>query len=519
MSSSSEPPWPSSAHCSYSYDSSDNETSSGNPSLGPSQAKKARTDEKLKGTGRFKKSWNLPKFITASTKGNKHAYCQLCSRDFMVSHCGFRDIKRHCEGLLHQQRLDESNKSANITHLLREPSSSQALKVISAEVIMAQFIAMHNLPFQAADHLSDLFSTMFPDSKIAAQFSSRHTKTKAIICDTIDPFLKKPIISLLQTSPYNLLCDESNERGDKVKLLTILVRIYEPTTCSVVTRHLDTVGIVDFTAEGIFSALKDCLESRTIPFTNLLSFTSDTCNVMKGVRGGVISKLKSVQQSVIDMHCICHVVSLCVKPAVKTLPLKVDELLVDIYYHFSNSVNRIVSLQEYAEFCCIGFKVILKHCDTRWLSLRRAINRTLEMWDPFVSYFTSHCDVEKPGKVKTISELLNDSLTKLWLLFLANVMEIFDRFNTFFQSSLTSTIHKLHGESERLLKKVFSFFVKPQVIKQNLSDLTKIKYGDPINQLPNKDLFIGDNTTALIVHLTENEGEDLKHFYSGVVKF
>ena len=83
----------------------------------------------------------------------------------------------------------------------------------------------------------------------------------------------------------------------------------------------------------------------------------------------------------------------------------------------------------------------------------------------------------KPGKVKNISSLLNDPKTKLWLCFLSNVIEVFDKFNTFFQSSLTSTIHKLHGESERLLKKVLSFFVKSSLIKEALSsDITKIKY-------------------------------------------
>ena len=61
--------------------------------------------------------------------------------------------------------------------------------------------------------------------------------------------------------------------------------------------------------------------------------------------------------------------SACLKSAVKALPLKVDDLLVDIYYHFQNRVNRIVSLREVAEFCCVEFKSILKHCETRWLSL------------------------------------------------------------------------------------------------------------------------------------------------------
>lgn len=159
------------------------------------------------------------------------------------------------------------------------------------------------------------------------------------------------------------------------------------------------------------------------------------------------------------------------KAALKSSPLKVDELLVDMYYHFHHSVNRIVSLQEYAEFCSTEFKVILKHCETRWLSLRQAINRTLQMWEPLVSYFTSHDDVEKPGKVKTIFKLLNNPTTKLWLLFLSNVLEVFDRFNKFFQSSSIATIHKLHGESERLLKKVLSLFVKSPVIRQT-KDLT-----------------------------------------------
>ena len=84
--------------------------------------------------------------------------------------------------------------------------------------------------------------------------------------------------------------------------------------------------------------------------------------------------------------------------------------------------------------------------------------------------------------------------------------------SSFFQSSLTSTI-KLHGESERLLKKVLSFFVKSSLIKEALSSgITKIKYAGPVNQLSNQDLFTGDNTTALILHLEENKGESVAQF-------
>ena len=87
---------------------------------------------------------------------------------------------------------------------------------------MAQFIASHNLLFQAADCLSDLVSSMFLDSKIPADFSCKHTKTKSIVCDALGPYLKDPVVESLKSTPFNLICDESNDKGDQCKLLTVL---------------------------------------------------------------------------------------------------------------------------------------------------------------------------------------------------------------------------------------------------------------------------------------------------------
>ena len=95
-------------------------------------------------------------------------------------------------------------------------------------------------------------------------------------------------------------------------------------------------------------------------------------------------------------------------------------------------------------------------------------------------------DVEKPGKVKMIFTLMsNRPSTKLWLCFLSNVLAVFDRFNTFVQSSKISTAHKLHGECVRLMKIVLGFFfIKPQLIKEHLDDLTKLKYRDASSGMP-----------------------------------
>ena len=202
----------------------------------------------------------------------------------------------------------------------------------------------------------------------------------------------------------------------------------------------------------------------------------------------------------------------------KTLPIKVDELLVDIYYHFHHSVKRVESLKDFSDFCSTEYKSILKHCETRWLSLTRSLKRTLEMWVPLCSYFRSHPDVDKPGKVKTIAALLTQPLTKAWMLFLSNILPVFDKFNVLFQTSSTSTVHKLRGESERLLKKVLSFFIHPQFIRSGTGPVTEVAYMDHKCQLSHKDIYIGDDTTALLLHL-EGEGEDVESFYCSVAHF
>ena len=60
------------------------------------------------------------------------------------------------------------------------------ISLSAAEIMMCNFIAMYNLPFVAADHLSSLFSSMFPDSAIAADCACKHAKTTAIVCETLE---------------------------------------------------------------------------------------------------------------------------------------------------------------------------------------------------------------------------------------------------------------------------------------------------------------------------------------------
>ena len=89
-----------------------------------------------------------------------------------------------------------------------------------------------------------------------------------------------------------------------MKLLTIFLRLFEPDSSLVITCHLKTDGVTDLTAEGIICALESTLKAHQLPFSNLMSFTSDTCNVVKGKRSGVIAKLCKLQPQIINIVVI-----------------------------------------------------------------------------------------------------------------------------------------------------------------------------------------------------------------------
>ena len=116
------------------------------------------------------------------------------------------------------------------------------------------FVTHHNLALLSSDHATKLFSN---DSKVAKNFACGHTKCTAIIKEGLAPYytanLKKKLIN-----PFSVMIDELNDKTDKSCI--ILARILDPEIGDIRTRFVD------------------------MP---VMSFMSDTTNVMKGTRSGV----------------------------------------------------------------------------------------------------------------------------------------------------------------------------------------------------------------------------------------
>ena len=67
----------------------------------------------------------------------------------------------------------------------------------------------------------------------------------------------------------------------------------------------------------------------------------------------------------------------------------VEELMIDTFFFFERSSKRKSELADFASFCNIEYRKILKYVGTRWLSLEQAVDRILQQYDSLRSFFLS----------------------------------------------------------------------------------------------------------------------------------
>ena len=296
------------------------------PDDGPGPSKRAKRDCK------YQQEWRSHG-MSRSKKGSAFARCDCCGVDINIGHGGVNDVKKHLTTSKHQEMLTATSSSNSLRALFQQSSIEES--VTRAEVLFANFVAEHNLPFMVADHFTHLTTTMFPDSQIAKAFRCAATKTTCIIKGALSPHFSEPVVALCQDHPFSIFCDEGNNTDNKN--LAILVRIWDTNLGKPVTRFLDMSICNVGNAENIFDLIDAALDGKTIPWCNVVGFESDTANVMVGKHNSVLSRVKAKQPGVFSQGCVCHLANLCLLQGIKSLPVDVDDFFVDLFYYFDKS--------------------------------------------------------------------------------------------------------------------------------------------------------------------------------------
>lgn len=171
--------------------------------------------------------------------------------------------------------------------------------------------------------------------------------------------------------------------------------------------------------------------------------------------------------------------------------------MIDLYYWFEKSTKRKASLSEYCSFCDINYRKILKHVNTRWLSLERAVTRVLQQYDALKSYFLSEgrCFIMASYSCNNYTYMLEDStprfqrlkdvfskpMTEINLLFYESALQTFVHFNKFLQRE-DPLIPVLRGQMDSFLNKLASKFVPVAKIKAANKVFLDLQYKGKENQ-------------------------------------
>ena len=221
------------------------------------------------------------------------------------------------------------------------------------------------------------------------------------------------------------------------------------------------------TADKLFEALNAVIKEYEIPWENVVGYASDTAIVMVGARNSVLSRIFA-------LGCLCHLANLCSAAALKMLPVSVDNLLIDVFYHFKYSSKRWEEFSEMqAEFEEIKPLRVLKHSTTRWLSLLRCLKRLLKQWPALHAYFDRLVEKERNNdRARRVADSLRSLEVKLICRFVLFALQPLNKFTTVFQTH-ASRIGSVQDDTMSLLRGYLANFIQPEIITA-ANDITTI---------------------------------------------
>ncbi|CAB5367410.1 unnamed protein product [Rhizophagus irregularis] len=116
-------------------------------------------------------------------------------------------------------------------------------------------------------------------------------------------------------------------------------------------RFLGLTQITDTSADGIMNVINLFITQKELDITKLRHFGSDGAATMTGIRNGVATQLKKLNNFITSTHCVAHRLHLASEEAANETPYftHYKTIIKGIYSYFSNSYKRMYELKKIKE--------------------------------------------------------------------------------------------------------------------------------------------------------------------------
>lgn len=397
-------------------------------------------------------------------------------------------------------------------------------------------VAEHSLPLAMASVIVDTAKELAKDPKALNHLQLERTTTSYKMRFGLAKTCLDSTVKAMRNTPFSLNMDESTSHSDK-RVLAILTSYYCREREMVVVEHLASLEVIRVDANSLFQELDGFFKTHSIPWPNCVSVLLDSCNVMRGSKNGLETKIRTQRANqLLDIDGdSCHHVHNACKKFCGPFDHWVEYLSSDIH----NDMKWSPDLKEYFQELCmlLGVKFTMpeRFLNHRWLSCLDVCTNNVAMIDPLRTFyfpFLSKEDQElyrdpamkiltdrnvsvrgmervkaiwKALAAKKLTEdgkkrknritdkvIVRHQKTMLIMHFYMSVLPLLKEYVCLFQSK-EPLVHVLHDKQEQVFRDFLACFMKPEVlVKKSARGLKHLDLmTDGGKFLDVKDMFIG----------------------------
>ncbi|GFX54488.1 dimer_Tnp_hAT domain-containing protein [Trichonephila clavipes] len=253
------------------------------------------------------------------------------------------------------------------------------------------------------------------------------TKCTALVNQVLFPYSMELVQEDLNNDvPFSVATDASN-KGNR-KIFPVAIQYFSPKS-GICHKILDFYEDSFEDSTSIKERLCEIMDKSRLPWSRVTAYGADNASVNFGVNNSVFQKLKSEENNdIIAAHCNDHIFHNCAKNALKVMPVDVENIVMKVFAELSCSAKKREDLKECFDLFESKNREVICHVPTRWLSLFKALDRTLSSWGPLKRYF-----IERGS---------NNCPTALWAILSDQENEISDHEVEKFTKNATNAYHR-----------------------------------------------------------------------------
>ena len=193
--------------------------------------------------------------------------------------------------------------------------------------------------------------------------------------------------------------------------------------------------------------------------------------------------LNKVDLDLILMGCPCHIAHNTAGKSTEAFcdslnnSFDVEELIVDIFFHFDYSSKRKNLFAKFCSFCDQNYAKIIKFHSVRWLGLSTCIEWPLKLFPSLKSYFTSQNseirDSEKQfSGLNRLIVVFGDEMLEVYLTFLHGALLASTHLFEFAPARNDPNNHLLYAALFNTSVLLLSRFMSAEIVTQYCTRIT-----------------------------------------------